>query len=242
MKYNDTTGKLGIIQYCESLLGFDDGDISGDSTLLKKFTSLINTVYKERIAKIWRTQGAWEFDDRNLSTLPIATTNLVAEQYDYELPSTAQQIQRVEVLDSNGDYQLVKPIDKSQITTQAMTELYSSSGFPEYCDMSGRSILLYPTPAASEVTLTKGLKIYVARTVDVFTSSDTTQEPGFANNFHALIPLGASKRYAIGKKMWDTVRACKEEMAEIERDFEEFYSRRDKDVKPRIKPTTRNCI
>lgn len=203
---------------------------------------MINSVYRETIAKIWRVQGDWEFDDRNLSTLPIATTDLVANQQDYEFPSTAQQIQRIEVLNSNGDYQVVYPIDKSQITRESMSEFYETAGMPIYYDMVGRSVLLYPKPASGDVTTTAGLKIYVARDIDAFTSSDTTQEPGFVNNFHALIPLGASKRYAIGKQMWNTVNSCQKEMDIMDRDFNEFYSRRNKNVRLRISPKSEQYI
>ena len=234
MVFNDTTDKLGMIQYAEQLCGFDDGDISGTSTLLKQFTGLINSVYREIIARIWKVQGDWEFDDRVHSTLPIATTDLVADQQDYELPSTAQQIQRVEILDKNEDYQLIYPIDKSQIEDEAMTEFYETAGMPVYYDMIGRSIFLYPKPSSADVTTTAGLKIYVARDIDEFNSSDTTQEPGFVNNFHALIPLTSSKRYAIGKSMWDTVNACQSEIKTMERDFAEFYSRRNKNITVKI--------
>ena len=237
MVFNDTNNKLGMIQYAEQLCGFDDGGISGTDTLCKQFTGLLNSIYREIVAKIWRVQGGWEFDDRNLSTVPVATTDLVADQQDYELPSTAQQIQRVEILDSDGNYQVISPIDKSQISDEAMTEYLETAGMPEQYDMVGRSIFLYPKPSSSDVTTTAGLKIYVARDIDAFTSSDTTQEPGFVNNFHALIPLGASKRYAVGKSMWNTVNACQKDMDLMERDFEEFYSRRNKNVKVRISPS-----
>ena len=242
MKFSDTTNKNGLIQYCEQLCGFDDAQISGTATLLKQFTGLINSVYREYVASIWRIQSGWQFDDRNHSTLSIATTDLVDSQYDYELPSTAQQIQRVECLDNDGDYHDLEPFDKAQVKGEAMTELYDTTGFPRYYDMSGRSVLLYPTPGTDNITTTAGLKIYVARDIDEFTSSDTTQEPGFVNNFHALIPLGATKRYGIGKMMWNTVNSCKEEIKTMEKDFEEFYTRRNKDVKPRIKPKTESYI
>ena len=47
-----------------------------------------------------KVTGEWEYDDSNYTNLPEATADLVDGQRDYELPSTAQKIDRVEVLDN----------------------------------------------------------------------------------------------------------------------------------------------
>lgn len=168
MQFNDTTNKRGLIQDCETLLGMTDGDISGDTTLLETFTRMINSWYRRVNSWIWEVTGTWEYDDSNYTDLPIATTTIVNNQQDYEIPSTAQKIDRVEVLDIGGNYQLITPIDKSQIKTSAMSEFQETAGMPRYYDLVGRSLLLYPKPDTTKVTDTKGLKIYFSRDIEEF--------------------------------------------------------------------------
>ena len=141
MQFNDTTNKSGLIQDCETLLGMSDGDISGDSTLLKIFTRLINIWYRRANSWIWEVTGTWEYDDSNYTNLPVATTDLVDGQRDYELPSSAQMVMRVEVLDSDGNWRLLTPFDETQVKDQAMSEFYETAGLPVYYDLKGRSII-----------------------------------------------------------------------------------------------------
>ena len=213
----------------EDLLGFDNGDISGNTNLLGRFTRSINDRYALISNKIWKSSGDWEFDDRNQTTLPVGTTTLVADQQDYELPTEAQKLERVEVLDVNGNYFTVNPIDKSEVEGIAMSELYPIAGTPVLYDLVGRSIILYPKPGAGFVTLAAGLKVYVSRDIVQFNNTATSQEPGFAINFHRLLPLGASIDYGTGKEMDAVVKNCIYLYTQTEKDLEEFYARRHRD-------------
>jgi hypothetical protein len=243
MVFNDTSTKNGIIQACEDYLGFDDGDISGNTVLLKRFTRLINDRYNLISNRIWKSAGDWEYDDRNQTTLPEATVDLVIGQKDYELPSTAQKLERVEVLDADGDYQIVYPFDKSEIKDIALSEYYETAGMPVRYDVIGRSLLLYPKPGSGYVTTSEGLKIYVSRDVIQFNSTATSTEPGFALNFHRLLPLGACIDYAVGKGMDSVAKNCIYLYNETLKDLEEFYARRHRDpINPRIKPNDEQCI
>lgn len=168
MKFSDTTNKRGLIQDCETLLGMTDAEISGNTTLLETFTRMINAWYRRVNSWIWESTGTWEYDDSNYTDLPIATTTIVDDQQDYEIPSTAQKIDRVEVKDIAGNYQLITPIDKSQIKTLAMSEFQETAGMPTYYDLVGRSLFLYPKPDTTKVTATAGLKIYFTRDIEEF--------------------------------------------------------------------------
>src|SRR3990167_10070724 len=97
MQFNDTSTRTGLIQDCEDLLGMTAATISGTTATLQMFTRYINGWYRKTVSWIWQATGDWEWDDTNLTDLPIATTTLVASQQDYALPSTAQKILRVEV-------------------------------------------------------------------------------------------------------------------------------------------------
>jgi hypothetical protein len=229
MRFSDTSTKTGMIQMCEDLCGFDSGDISGNANLLRRFTRLMNDRYGVVSNKVWKASGDWQFDDKNQTTLPSATTTLVANQQDYQLPSTAQKIERVEVMNVDGNYIQLRPFDESEIEGTAMSEWYKDAGMPVYYDLKGESLILYPKPGAGYVTLAAGLKIYVSRNIVQFNSTATTQEPGFAINFHRLLPIGASIDYAVGKGMDALAKNCIFLWQETDKDLGEFYSRRHRD-------------
>lgn len=242
MKFNDTTAKSGIIQACETYLGMEDGCISGDAILLKQFTMLVNGYYRRVNSWIWEATGVWEYDDSNYTDLPIATTTIVNDQQDYELPSTAQKVDRVEILDINGDYKLLKPLDKSQIKESALSEFLETPGLPIYYDLIGRSVFLYPKPDTAKVTADLGLKIYFTRDVDEFVSGDTDTEPGFVNNFHSILPLGASLDYVLGYMPEETSKMnnFRIQLKNLKDELKKFYSSRHREIKARIDPKRRN--
>jgi hypothetical protein len=243
MQFNNTTNKSGLIQSCEDYLGLDDGDIANDTNLLKRFTRLLNERYKVVSVALNKNSTDWEYDDTNQTTLPSATTDLVDGQQDYTLPSTAQEISRVEIMDINGNYYVLNPFSEAQIPGTAMTEFFKNDGAPQYYDLKGRSVILYPAPAAGSVTLTAGIKVYVARDVVEFNSTATTQEPGFDKRFHLLLPLGACIDYGVGKDMNSVVKNCVYLYGEIMKSMEGEYNRRHgNSSKAKINPSTDKYI
>lgn len=245
MHYSVTSSGLvgGLIQDCEDLLGMSAADISGDATKLKAFTKNINAWYRRVNSWIWRRVSDWEYDDSNFTDLPIAVCDLVNAQQDYEIPSVAQKIDRVEVLDSSGDYTLLSPIDKSQITSDAMSEYLETSGLPEVYDLVGRSLMLYPKPSSSEVTTTDGLKLYFSRDIQEFPVSATTTEPGFVSNFHRILSLGASLDYCIGYIPDDVnkINNLRAELNDMKGELEQFYTTEHRGMeRARIKPQKMN--
>jgi len=241
MQFNTTasTAAVGLIQDCENLLGMTANDIAGDSVLIKRFTGDINAWYRRVNIWIWENSGAWQYDDSNQTDLPIATTTLVANQQDYEMDSEAQAVEGVSVMNAAGDYIKLTQIDKSE-TSLDMSELYEEAGMPTYYDLVGRSIFLYPKPAAADVTTALGLKLYFSRDIDEFTYADTTESPGFMNAFHKILSLGASMDYARSYDDTAKVSQFSQEILNIKEDLTQTYGQRDKDFKSQIKPRKEN--
>jgi len=240
MTFNDTSSQQGLAQDTRALLGFGVNDTSTLSNA--DICRSANVWYRRAVNFIWQTVGDWEYDDTNLSTLPIATTDLVDGQADYELPSGAQAIERVEVQDADGNWALLSAISKEQVK-EAMTEQFETEGMPQYYDAVGRSVVLYPSPLESEVTASGGLKLYVSRDIDEFTSTNTTKEPGFANNFHRIISLGVAYDFANAKGMTDKLQTFREQIERIKEEIQEFYARRHERGFPlKIKPSTENFV
>lgn len=242
MQLNDTTNYNGLLQDTRFILGIEVTDTT--TYPIKSNVRNINSWYRRANSWIWEATGDWEYDDSNWTNLPIATTDLVADQQDYELPSTAQKLDRVEVLNSNGDYILLKPFDKSMITDQSMSEYLETAGLPEYYDMVGHSIFLYPKPSASYVTTTDGLKAYFSRDIDEFAITDTTTEPGFADNFHRILSMGAAYDYVLAYVPVDTNRmqALRAEINLMKDELQRFYSSRHRNFKTKIIPRIQNEV
>lgn len=239
MKFSDTATNSGLIQDCEGLLGAERGWIFRDSARLQEFTRRINERAKKVNSLIWKATGIWEYDDSNQTDLPIATTTLVNNQQDYELPSYLQKIMRVEILDINGNYQLLKEIDQSDIKDSSMSELYETAGIPIFFDLIGNSIFLYPKPDTTQVTAALGLKVYFSREIVEFNSTATTQEPGFIDNFHRMLSIGASLDYCIGYASDDVNRInnLRAEWNSYEKELTESYGFRNEARKLRISPS-----
>ncbi len=251
MQFSDTSNREGLIQHCETLTGLGVAAISGDSNLLKDFTTLMNRWAYKTTLWIWRAEGTWEFDDESKTDLPIFTNDLVAGQQDYALPtSTAGSLQgtttlgaalkvyRVEVLDSEGDYRLLKQIDKSEIKV-ALSEYEDEDGLPHSYDLLANSIFLYPAPAASDVTITDGLKLYIAREIDAFVNGDTTKEPGFAEPLHSILSVGSSRDWMQANGI-PGVDGLDRELKDLKVELAWFYGDRNKGKKDKITPRREN--
>ncbi len=232
-----------MIQECETLLGMEDGWISSNTTRLKTFTRLINERRKRVNSLIWQSSGIWEYDDSEQTDLPIATTTIVDDQQDYELPADIQKIIRVEIKDIDGNWSLLQQIDQSQVK-EALGEFYETAGVPLYYDLIGASLFLYPKPDTAEVTAAAGLKVYFSRDVVEFNSTATTAEPGFVDNFHRMLPIGASLDYSFGYLTNDTNRInnLRAEWLGYEKEIQSFYGARNTAKKLKISPSGEGII
>lgn len=201
-----------------------------------------NDWYRRADSWIWEASGTWEFDDSGYTNLPIATADLVDGQQDYEMPSSARKIDRVEVMDDDGEYHIVQPIDKSQVTREAMSEYYDEDGMPIQYDLVGRSIFLYPAPSDSDVTLTEGLKLYFTRDINEFETTDTSTEPGFDNHFHRIISLGVAHDYCISNDLADRKKEIRQEIGQLREEMAKHYGSRPRGMKNRIRPKGRQKI
>ncbi|MBK9272800.1 MAG: hypothetical protein IPM48_14540 [Saprospiraceae bacterium] len=221
------TEKPSIVEDIDYILGTD-------STVfpLADKLRLINKWYLKVGLWIWQAQNTWQFDDKNATTLPRATTTLVNNQRDYSIPTTALSVERVEVMDKNGDYRLLEKKDRSNFEIGLDNE---DAGMPKYWDLEGYSVILYPKPTSDYVTLSSGLRLFLSRQVTKFTKSDSAVEPGFEEQFHEFLSKGPSFDFALSKNMYDKANALRGEINQLRVDLENFYRKRTKTL-PTINP------
>lgn len=119
----------------------------------------------------------------------VSTSNLVADQQEYELPEDFFKVQRLEVkYDSAGDYYKAGVFDFRQLRLAYDTTGVGNPSRPIY-EISGNYIRLLPVPDES---ITSGLRLEYVKTISELSSDTSTIDIPFANRYARLIPLGAA--------------------------------------------------
>ena len=191
---------------------------------------IVNTGLAEIAGLIGNTGSPTAF-----TYLAVGSADLVNGQRDYELPSTAQKNDRVEVLDNLGNSQKLEAIDKSQISI-SMDEFEKTAGIPKYYDVLGRSLLLYPAPSSSNTTLSNGIKLYFSRDINEFQTTDTSASPGFIEDFHEMISVGAAIDFAETVGDYNRSTTLNNRMKSFKEDLVKYYGSNQRDLMPNIAP------
>lgn len=248
VQFSDSSNKQGLVEDIDFLVGTDS-----TSYPTAQKTRNINQWYYKVVSWILAAESTWEWDDSNYTDFPIGLTTMVASQEDYTLPmavstgtcggasastsnpATTLKLLGVSVKDSGGNWRKLKRVDESELRSADLEEVYKTAGMPIYYKELGNSIKLLPAPTAAATTLSCGLKIYFQRTMDEFTASDTTQQPGFAATFHRILSWGGAYDYALAKGL-DQAKAFRQEIEQMKSDLQKFYGERNKDEKVRMIP------
>lgn len=239
MKFNDASGLNGLIQSAEFWTGKGDAQISGDSTALKEFTRLINVNYHKVVTMILSSMDEWDFDDINNGDAGfIKTYNTTAGTQTITLPAADKilKIKRAEITYDGTTWFRLNPMDINEYsdTSDSATIASNFSQSSPYYDVHGNYVYLYPIPATS---VAGGLKLWVTREIDEFTTSDTTQEPGIDEPFHEMIAIGASLDYAFAHGLAQT-NGLAAKFVDYENRIKNYYGSRQEDRAIVMKPST----
>lgn len=192
----------------------------------------VNQYYNEITSIIMQADGRWEWDDNNFDTLPIAVTNLVSAQADYEIDAAEfLNLLRLEMKDPSGNWVQLVPISQSDKRGTAMTEWAKTAGTPHHYDKVGNSFILYPTPNYSS---SGGLRSYFQRLPSYFVEEDTTKTPGFNPLYHRYLSLGPAVDYCSINNMPSRLKILIPKMKEIKASIQKDYSKRSRDEQLRM--------
>ena len=233
MQFSDTSLNTGILQRARKLARVD-------STQWETF-NVVNSC-NDWLNKIF-TYGKpgdkrFQLDDTNHTKLPIGTTNLVAGQSDYSFLTDEQSnritnITRIDILDDSNLYRQLRPIDQAQLTGIALDEFMKTDDKPIYYDKIADNIIrLYPTPATS---VTSGIKFYFQRSPSYFTASDTTKQPGVADDLHRGFVVASAYDAALTLGL-PNLQALSVEFEKEEQKLEDYFASRETD-EPQILTT-----
>lgn len=208
--FNNTTTKTGLIQKCELYTNLGDATISGDTTLLKQFTGLINDGFDNLMPFLLSWGSNLKWDDKNQTDLPVGTFNLVSGQADYTITQDANSLDILNITDvqilpsaTATTYGSLDEITLDDYYAQwAMAPNSTDTGTPICYLKRGNTLHFFPKP---NYAATAGAKIFFERDPSYFASTDTTKTPGFPKPFHILLALYASLEWLLINKPANTV-------------------------------------
>jgi hypothetical protein len=179
---------------------------------------------------VWHTiftaTGAWQYDDGNQTNLPNATIALTATR-DYALPVDALTIQKVTVLNAAGEPYQIFPTSEDVIDPDL-----DDVGTPMTYKIIGRTIRLNRIPSW---TIADGIKFYFDRGSVAFAFDDEDKAPGFATEYHDIIPLGASVKWLkVNQPTNPSLPALQQDYIRATQNLKEFYQKQYKAYKPVI--------
>lgn len=191
----------GVIQRCEVMVYGPDGlgRISGNATQLGLWTTRANNAMDKIHERILQASGyKRQFDDPNhTGDYNTIYANLVSGQSDYvfttdEGGNLILDLYRVYAKTTGGNYEPLTLVD--ELSDYDFYSESSATGHPtKYAKKTDGAIFVKPTPST---TVTNGLKFEISREGDYFTTSDTTQKPGFRGTLHDLLPTYMVLEYA----------------------------------------------
>ncbi len=150
------------------------------------------------------------------------------------------KIMGVEVLDQDGNYQVVWPLGFSSLrrTGVAQSEYAKTDGRPFEYELRENRIVLYPAADNGvTVTLLDGLRLFFLQTADKFTSTEVTtaaKTPGFPVPWHDILSYEAGYMFAVAKGLENSQQLFFE-FNRKEKEMLQFISRRNQDNKPVMK-------
>lgn len=241
--FNSPNGPYnGIIQIYEKEGGYNLGDVSGNTDLLKQVTADINLALDDLWNLAFQAGGTWVFDDSNQTDYPFIQTNLISGQRDYAFTVDGSgnlilDIYRVMIANAAGIFQEIYPVDVSTrnnntTETNSFIDGQNKTGAPFRYDKTGNGILLDLIPNYNAAL---GLKVFINREGSYFLYTDTTKKAGVPGNLH---------RYLAIKPAFDRARQTNAknynllalEVARLEDTIRDTFRRRQKDVTPKLIP------
>lgn len=190
MVFSDSTYSQGIVEDARFLV-----NANSTSYPIADLTRNINRRWDEAKNILYLSDGRWQSAESTYSL------NLVSGTQGYTIPRTHIKINRVEILDSNGNSLRVEPMDKQDVKT-SIRDYQNTDGTPIYYELTGQTLNLYPAPSYNS---TNGLTWWFQGVPDYFETTDTTQTPDLIETLDRYLSVGAALDYAVAKVLANKV-------------------------------------
>jgi len=226
MQFSDTSNYTGIIQTIDFLL-FGNGTTQNTDYSIEDRTRNVNLSLDEAVAELFKADPNFKWDDTNNADFPIATTTLTSGLDHYSVPDSTLVVSRVRIKDRNGKWITLDPKLRRELSDSEL----NSTGTPTQYFKEGGAIFPIPVP---DYGVASGIELEFQRGANHFSSTDTTETPGFASIFHEFLPVGAALKYAMANGMSEKVNMLMAEKERIRKSMVEHYEKRSPDERPRI--------
>lgn len=177
-------------------------------------------------AKIMQFDRTWKHVSSNLTTIPLAVTDLVSGEDNISLETKHLKILSLRILNKSGVMKTLIAKDRRKMTDDEL----NATGEPTTYDKIGYSIMPLPVPDYGAVG---GVEIEYQPGADFFLVTDTTKTPGFNPDFHRLVPLYAARDYC-ALHARDRLLVIDTEIQRLEQDMKLFFESRDIDDEPKF--------
>ena len=179
----------------------------------------INAGYDDLVLQIWKADSTWRYDE-GIDHLPIAVTNLVKDQRDYQLPTEARRVERVEV-EIDGDVRTLTPIVDTQVLNHK-----DNSGIPSHYYIKGRSLYLFPV---ANKAVEGGLSVYLSKSVTPLVEDE--DEVKVDREFSRYPAFSAVRDWYFSTKQTREYQKALNEIDRIKQDIVGFYGSRNSGYK-----------
>lgn len=177
-------------------------------------------------SKIMQADRTWKHVSSNVTTIPIATTDIVIGLDNYTFASTHLKILRVRITGKDGKKKTLIAKDRRTLSDDDL----NATGEPIYYDKVGSSLMPVPVP---DYAAEDGMEIEYQPGADYFEITDTIKTPGFNADFHRLVSLYAARDYcALHNK--ERLPIIDAEIQRMEADIKDFFASRDVDDEPQL--------
>lgn len=228
MQFNAVSNKNGIIQNFELKTNIGLGNVSGVPAALAEATTSAN--HWLHIAHHWikMVQGEHRYDDANHGNFDIEEFSFADDQQDYGLSTNGEKdnlaIRKVRVRDAvDTDKYTVLDFCYEKDIPEATFE--ADKDTPTKYWLSGGSII-FDCPV--DVAKVDKYELTYDRGAHLFTTADTTAEPGFDVALHDIVYLGMSMDWSADKNP-SVYNACQAKIFGVnglKQMLEEIYSSR----------------
>lgn len=188
----------------------------------------VNLTYDDVIEQMFKADPNHKWDDTTNPDLPFATEDLVANLDHIALLDSHLVIHRFRVKDQQGKFFTLVSTARSELTDD---ELNAPPGVPEKYYKMGAAVFPVPVPNYGAAD---GVELEFQRRQNIFTVNDTDKSPGFAAQFHQILSVGASLRYAMANNLTEKTQTLTVEKERLRAALQEHYELRSPDERPRI--------
>jgi hypothetical protein len=227
MEFNPTDKSNSIIADIDFLLFGNSAVLNTDYSLTDR-TRNVNIALDETVAELFKADPNFMWDDTTNPDFPIAVIDLEANRDNYVLPDSSLVFNRVRIKDSTGSFQTLTPCLRRELSDSEL----DSTGTPSKYYKIDNAIFPIPVP---DYGADNGVEIEFQRGANHFATNDTTKSPGFASQFHQILSISASLRYAMANGMSEKVSMLSGMKERILLEIREHYQLRSPDERPRLK-------